>query len=441
MFQLSTPTFWLSKERLHDTLLFADPNHDSLTITFPNFTSKFRAKNNYGKTKGMWVGFDAFPLFWRYDSKNLNPFFPFSSDSLSYFWDFDDPEAENCISTDSAPNPCWNYSREKIPTHIFKANGCFNVKFTSADTVTGCSNTATQPIVFEKPLASYDTSKYYEINWYKQQDIIAKTGSLEGLGLVLGGRPCAHSNWGPRPTVQGQLNLYYEGLEPSCKILDYEVLFDAEKDCAGKKHIRDNNGQIIDSIYTNCQFLPQIVTRILGQNWNYVEPGWKTLVMVVFNGYSRDTFFYKDYIYIKDLNVNLIVQNGILDSENQKMSFVFKNKDTINRELDSITRLEHTLIQIATPHGSTHREIFKDSMELLPNGFVDFGDSSTTLLSSGKYFAGSNAENTHGCLGQASQEISVEHLATFRIKQACAGGKTQFYDSVYYWNPGGQLWC
>ncbi|MGB0430374.1 MAG: hypothetical protein ACPGLV_07860 [Bacteroidia bacterium] len=191
MYKAARPNFGLEKHQLHDTLIFADPEHDSLTITFPNFTLKFRAKNNFGKTGDIWIGFDAFPMEWRNGSLNgLNPSYPFASDSLEYFWDFNDPEAENCISTITNPNPNCNYSREKIPTHIFKENGCFSVNLTATDTLTGCSNTVIQPISFEKPVASFDKAKYTEMNWYKQKEILAKTGSLEGLGLFLDGNLC-----------------------------------------------------------------------------------------------------------------------------------------------------------------------------------------------------------------------------------------------------------
>lgn len=442
MYKNARPSFSLEKHQLHDTLKFADPALDSLTITFPNFTSKFRAKNDFGKTGNIWIGYDAFPIDWINGSLNgLNPSYPFASDSLEFFWDFDDPEGENCISTTTNPNPYCNFSREKIPTHIYKANGCYSVKLTATDTITGCSNSAIQPISFEKPVASFDKSKYTEMDWYKQKEILAKTGSLEGLGLFLDGPLCVGNDISPN-----WHNVHLDGLKPSCNPEalkgNVEILFDAENDCKGKKYIRDANGKIIDSTYTDCSFISGLIIQLIGERWSYTTPGWKTPGVVVFNGHTRDTFFYKNYFYIKDLNTNFILKNSVLDSISQKSLVELKMENWENRALDSLDKVDFEFILFSNTLGQARDEIIqKDSLDILPNGMANLKDSVSHELSPGKYYIRSSSTNQSGCSGAQTQELRVGHLANFRTIQACAGGKTKFIDSVYYWHPGGQTFC
>ncbi|MGB0430375.1 MAG: hypothetical protein ACPGLV_07865 [Bacteroidia bacterium] len=240
--------------------------------------------------------------------------------------------------------------------------------------------------------------------------------------------------------------MYLDGLKPNCDPQalksNIEILFNAENDCNGKKYFRDANGKIIDSTYTDCNFIPAMILQLIGERWSYTTPGWKTLGMVVYNGHTRDTFFYKDYFYIKDLNTDYLLSNSALDSASQKSLVELKIENKENRELDSLTKVGFEFVMFSNILGEVKREIVQvDSLDLLPNSLVNLNDSVSYELSPGKYFISSSSNNQSGCAGAQTQELRVGHLANFRTIQACAGGKTKFIDSVFIGTQGGSRYA
>lgn len=431
----------LSKYILHDSLVQADPNLDSLTITFPNFSEKRRLANNFGKTGDIAKYFDDNPLDYLHTHPLLSPSYPYASDSLTFFWDFDDDYAQNCVSTKDNPNPYCKFSTEKIPTHIFLENGCFDVALTAKDTTTGCENTSTQAISYLQPKASYDTLKYSEMNFEKQQRIMAKTGSLKGLGIVLQGPSCPGNATNPN-----YLNILHEGIEPDCfNGAGTSILFDAEQDCKTKIYKKDKNGKIVDSTYIDCNFLNKYTLSLIGNRWSYTTSGWKTVGFVAFNGHNYDTFFYKNYIYIKNTDATFNLKNGLLDSLSQLQLFTLEIENQKNRERDSVTQILLSVKRIAKTNGDGSngvKEVFaKDTFGIKADGFVDISESKSFNLSPGKYRVETEAKNITSCPMSNAKEVIVGHLSSFRVNQACAGSKTQFIDSVYYWHKGGQAYC
>lgn len=430
---------------LSDTLTLADPNLDSLTIDFPNFSTKRRIKASFGDaTYNIPAYFDDYPFLNGYHPK-FNPSYPFASDSLEFFWDFDDPAALSCTSTVANPNPYCQYSTEKLPRHIFTENGCFNVALTAIDPVVGCSNTNYQSISYEAPKAGFDEGKYQNMTWEKQNRLLAKNTPLEGMGIRLEGTGCVSNDLDPY-----FFHILTDGIKPSCSNgdsgLPLRISFvgDAENDCNKKVYQRDGNGNITDSTYRDCSWVPGQTLKLLGNRWSYAFPGWKTIGIVAEGGnFSRDTFFYKDYIYLSDVNVNFELNaQGLLDSTTQlqKMNSEVTHQDS--RKLDSITSVHYSLDKVVTIEGERiDHKLREDSLRIQTNGFVDLTDTIGFTLSPGKYHVTSTGLNNRGCNGAQLKEVIVGHLASFRVKPACVGLPTKFIDSVFYWDKRGTSYC
>ena len=447
MFNAPVMVGGLTHHTIHDTVKYANPNLDSLVVKFPNFSWKRRINASFGDTTyNIRAYHDDLPWISGYHPV-FNPGYPYASDSLTFFWDFDDTFAQNCISTDSIPNPYCRYSREKLPQHIFKENGCFSVKLTATDPLLGCSNTSTQPIIYQKPVAGFDTSKYSEMNWEKQNRLLAKGVPLEGMGIRLEGEygACVGNDLNPY-----FLDIYTDGISPSCKyaggnFTDLSMVFDAERECSTKVYTYDANNNIVDSTYKECNWVSGNILRLLGNQWSYAHPGWKTVgVIVKGGGFTIDTFFYKNYIYLPDGNVNFQhMETLALDSASQSSNHQLFQENTQGRELDSITRINYEVKWTTNTLGNTRVDsiVFKDSLDIQSNGFVNLLDSSSFQLKPGKYVIKADGITAKGCPGIQAKEVWVGHLANFRAREACAGGITRFYDSVYYWNPKGTIHC
>lgn len=430
---------------LHDTLKLADANLDSLVIDFPNFSTKRRIKASFADaTYDIPAYFDDYPYINGYHPK-FNPSYPYASDSLEFFWDFDDPAALSCTSTVANPNPYCQYSTEKLPRHIFTENGCFQVALTAIDPVVGCSNTEYETITYEAPKAGYDESAYQGMTWEKQNRLLAQNTPLEGMGIRLEGNGCLSSAASPN-----FFDILIDGIKPSCNDDDLNAplkisfLGDAENDCNKKVYIRDNNGKITDSTYRDCAWIPGITLKLIGNKWAYSTPGWKTVGIVAEGGnFSRDTFFYKDYIYMSDVNAEFVVRTqGLLDSVTQLRSIRARVLNQNSRTLDSITAIHYRLDKTATINGeSISQKLREDSLETQIDGLVDLTDTVDYKLSPGKYVITSSGQNKRGCNGGQVKEVIVGHLANFRVQKACSGLPTTFIDSVYYWDKRGASYC
>jgi len=430
-------------QMLHDTLKLADPLLDSLVIDFPNFSIKRRIKAKFGdSTFNIRAYHDDFPALSGYHPK-FNPSYPYASDSLEFFWDFDDTSAQNCVSTDLSPNPYCRYSREKRPRHIFMQNGCFNVSLTASDPLVGCSHTVTQAIAYQGANAGFDKTKYSSIDWEKQNRLLDKGEPLDGMGIRLEPTtgPCVGNAGNPN-----FMKIYTDGLGASClsKARDYFMVFDAENECKQKVYTYDKNNNIIDSTYKVCSWYSSSTLGQIDHQWSYTTPGWKTIGVIAGGGGDTwDTFFYKNYIYIPDASVDFTVkQSSGLDSATQISQISIEQLKTKDREQDSLNRVFYEILKMANIYGQrTTDSIAVDSLDLLSNGLVDFTDTKNFSLAPGKYVIQSMGRSKIGCNGAQAQEYHVGHLASFRAKASCAGGVTTFYDSVYYWDKRGSQYC
>lgn len=426
----------INRNAVHDHLQHADYRQDSLVIDFPNYSMKYRFSEPFGTTNGIIPRYgDDFAAL----SSASYPDYPFASDSLESFWDFDDPAAPNCISTHANPNPYCRYSKEKTPRHIFSDRGCFNVSLAMTDLQTGCSHTTNFPVSFEKPVASFDTSKYKEMTWLKQNELLKKGTPIEGMGLRLEGSGC------PSHGISGFMEIHLDGTEPNCGTrTNHWFIGDAEKHCSTKVYIKDNTGNVVDSTYRNCHWIEASTLQLLGNKWGFQTPGWKTPGLIIQSGpIDYDTFFYHNYIYItKSWVENSIKHRTPLDSTTQRAKYQFKVKDSPNRHLDSITRV-HSSIRKVGSTSFAHRGIVvkEDSFLVKPNGLADLSDSFSSKLAPGQYLVLTSAENTRGCSGITTESFHIGHIARLRAKTACAGTPVKFHDSIYYFHPGGIEYC
>ncbi|MFY0673834.1 MAG: gliding motility-associated C-terminal domain-containing protein [Bacteroidia bacterium] len=133
--------------------------------------------------------------------------------------------------------------------------------------------------------------------------------------------------------------------------------------------------------------------------------------------------------------------------------------DPVCDALDSIRTFRYVAIKTADQCGAYfgNQGSFDDSLVLHPNGYqtVDGGHVDLvnlrdtmhyTIKSAGKYRISSSARAKHGpnfCFGGAGKEIWVGQHQCFRYDDSvlCEGQSVTFYDSVYYWHPGGQIFC
>lgn len=421
------------------TLRSASPDRDSLIIDFPNFSSKYRFTEAFGLTNGAIPRYDDDMSWIGLADPITNPSYPYSSDSLVSFWDFDDPAAPACISTAANPNPYCRYSREKTPRHIFTENGCFNVTLEVTDAVVGCSDKTTLTITYEQPRAGFDSTKYTSIDWKKQNALLKQGKPLEGMGLRLEGAGCLAS--GSNPYF---MPIYLEGTAPSCRIRKYWFIDDAETRCSTKVYIKNGLGKIIDSTYQDCEWIDETTMHLLGDQWSYSTSGWKNPGLIVQSGeYHFDTFFYHNYIYIPEVVAKMTsIERSPLDSISQlnKLTYFVKNRQ--NRDQDSITTLKFALYKTGSTSAPHKAQLLRqDSFGLKTNQLVNLSDSVVYDLGPGQYTVETSTKNGQGCENDDKEWINVGHIARIRSKPACAGAETQFYDSIHYFHPKGYGYC
>lgn len=416
----------------------AEPNGDSMIVDFPNFSVKYRYSRPFGQSE------DVIPRY-ADDLAALGaatyPDYPYASDSLESFWDFDDPHAINCVSTSSSPNPYCRYSREKAPRHIFTKNGCFNVSLEVTDPKTGCSHIANFPITSTKPNAGFNTSKYSKMDWVTQNKLLAQGESLEGLGLRLEGLGCVGNAADP-----SFMRLYIDGTEPSCGgRLNYWFVGNAESDCKTKVYLKDGSGNVIDSTYKDCNWIDGTTMKLIGEKWSYKQPGWKNPGLIIQSSMTQyDTFFYNNYIYLpKTYDETATFSSTQLDSLSQRSTYSMSLRNgSINQALDSIAKLDFSIYKIGSTSGPEDEVLLqKDSFATNSQGLIDPKETKTFDLGPGQYRLRSLTESARGCIGAGEEYTHVGHLAGLRAKVGCVGDTVQFHDSIFYFHPMGPHYC
>ena len=427
----------VARRMIPQNQIHANPDVDSLVIDFPNFSIKYRYNEAFGQTHGP---IPRYPDDLAALGAATYTGYPYASDSLESFWDFDDPAAPNCISTAASPNPYCRYSREKTPRHIFTQNGCFNVSLEMTDQQIGCSHTTHLPISFENPLAGFDTIRNKRVDWLAQNELLRQGKPLEGLGLRLDGAGCPMTESNPN-----FMALYLDGTEPNCGTRqNYWFVGDAESDCRTKVYVKDGSGNIVDSTYKDCSWIDGTTLKLIGEQWTYEKPGWKNPGLIIQSGPIQfDTFFYHNYIYIpQTFAPTVLVSNTRLDSQRQRSHYTLGVENQINQNLDSITSLDFSLLKIGSTKTKLKNMVLrKDFFSVNSNGLVDLNDTMKFDLSPGQYLVRTETETGRGCRGEGDKYLQIGHVAGIKVKTACAGAPVQFHDSVYYYHPEGPEYC
>jgi gliding motility-associated-like protein len=203
-----------------DTCAFADTNLVRMRIA-------------HGDTAG---APKSFPYFHRGN-------YPYSSDSLVYYWDFGDgysgnPKLDTAYFSFHDQRDSLEYSREAAPWHYYKPSGqkgksCYSVSLKVKDLKMGCESSASQILLVNKPKASWDSSCYCKMNFYIQAAIGFQDAStcLKGFKLVppqnngpQGGACASNSNGG---VIEYKVN-FKETLPGNCNDpQNYWVVFDS----------------------------------------------------------------------------------------------------------------------------------------------------------------------------------------------------------------------
>ncbi len=251
---------------MDDTSLFSLRCQAPQKITFTNFSEKYR-------------GYDAvdnYPL--AYPSKCKNKSYPYASDSLTYKWDF--KEGVQAYSTAANPVITDRFSTEKLPTHLFRKNGCYWVILTVSDTATNCSDQDSIPVVLQEPDAGWDAS-YSNIKDMTSliQDSLPANGPRRGM--IIRGKPCLDS-------VQ---TISLHEILPSCFQRNFNMTFDSSRDAVSCNNIVKWKWLDKDTIANQMDYSYDY--------HNATDTGWKTIGLVVTNNYNcTDTVWYHDYKYI-----------------------------------------------------------------------------------------------------------------------------------------------
>lgn len=294
-----------------------------------------------------------------------NPSYPWASDSLQYFWDFGDYFAPSCTSTYSNINKLCRYSTEKVPWHLYKKDGCFNVYLKVTDPVTLCSSKDSVIITMQKPDAGWDTSAYDYLNYRTQ---LQKPSGKPRRGMLLEGSACLG--------IPQLLNL--SEVLPDCNSQDWGIVLDSAKECVhictdtsyfdtdldGKPdtliHYKDSCNWITKSMYN----LNQIIY--------FKTVGCKTVGLWIKSGDCVDTFWYHNYKYISDVDPQFIVLDP--DTNQPLLRYHvcpgFKPVLTVkNKNQEGITSFRFDIKKMGNPNILYRKycKLIKDTVLLLAN--------------------------------------------------------------------------
>lgn len=405
---------------LHDTDRFAPACQPPHTVEFINNSIKYRG----------YSAIDNFPGL--YPDSCLNPSTPWASDSLEYFWDFD--EGASDTSTEISPNEYARFSTERLPVHTFLRKGCFKVKLEVFDPETGCKSWDSVRITVQEPDAGWDTSAYPNVSrmhYLKQKEF---EDSNYRVGARLKGLECT----GYTQTVDLSENL------PSCEIEQYWVVFDSAAQSYFSVCGKDT---IVQYAWTPSQKLQN--TSML---YAYESEGWKTMGVVIKSGDCFDTMWYHNYKYFHDINAlhepshyhvcpGDSVTSELLDQTQEAISQVWFDL-SYQRYWHSVPK---PVASDSLPYVfyRAHGELWKvlSSLKNYDYGMVD--DTLINLLDKkasfrldkpGHYLITANALHRLGCQDDDVVEVSVGHYSNFETDRqtVCIGDTVRFLDTVRY---------
>lgn len=407
---------------IHDTDLFAPHCSAPHTVDFTNNTIKHRL---YDAVDNRPPGFH---------DECINPNYPYATDSLDYFWDFDDPFCKPCTSSTANPDLLCSWSTERLPKHTFSRDGCYWVKMKAYDDVTKCESWDSVLITLEPPFAAYD-SVNIKVNRmdYDAQRRFGNTPYLRGMKLE--GLKCVGT---------GQ-KLMLDEVRPQCAPHNFWILPDS---AALTKEIPCGTDTVVEHDWLTMKDMQD--RNFL---YTYDTEGWKTVGLVMKSGNCYDTFWYHKYKYFYDATANFTVQPGLVCGD---QTFTSQLSDTMQQGIEYV----YFTYLYKYSSADVDSSVFVDTLDYLkyktkngntlnitsslhnPDSGVE-DDTTFNNLSQQSHFkfnkpghvlVVATVKHRMGCERQSIKHVSVGHFATFSTKYRtyCVGDKVEFVDSVRY---------
>jgi gliding motility-associated-like protein len=412
----ASPPFVNDPFRIDDTTLFSC--RLPAKVSFPNLSIKYR-------------GHDAID-----DYPRLIPdichhkAYPYASDSLSYSWDFG--EGTPTMSTNKNPDPYARQSSQKLPLHIYTHEGCYWVKMIALDSLTGCYDVDSTPVVTQAPDAGWaGTLNIKQMTYDKQLSLNPKNGRR---GMVLYGLPCA------KDTQKVSLA---ETL-PSCYKRAYSVVFDsaasAAASCDGKTPAFYNQDQL----------------ELMGFSYFYKDTGYKTLGVVIQNNTRCvDTVWYHNYKYIHgtypaiEISKQHICQDDSLKitalvPEQQGVKyFILKYAILGYDKYDTLQKEKTDTFPYAVHKSGSKTDTITSSVQtkgwsIYDGSFVYnslYDSISKAFTKPGHLMITSYVYSRFGCIDSTTKEATVGFHSDFEANNntICQEDTAQFYSDIYYY--------
>lgn len=415
---------------MHDTNLVKPECGEPNYVDFENHSLKFRGDHALDDSAY------AFP-----DTCNRSgP--PGASDSLEYLWDFDNPDADSCISTPENPDIKCNYSTEKEPVHLYEVEGCFRPELTVTDTVTGCESSTSIVIQNQPPDAGWD-DEFDNMTRSKQ-----KASPDKRTGVKLEGERCFGPNYSKDVNIDDIL--------PSSTLCEADGVwhvFDsarvAEKEFSCADTLTDQSGQ--DSVVVDSQVTHDWIPNedLPGQTWEYETGGCKTMGVVVQAGECLDTAWYNDYICLPEQDARFSILNdeeaeyecAITSTYGSNTNKQFCTGEELRFELkdsgqDSLKRYTYTFENL-----NTGEVLGRDTLpysEFSPDTLADGHHVvERTYDEPGKYLITGTAEHVTGCELPFRKKINVGFKADVQSAsptEICVGETVDLTQDVNYFN-------
>lgn len=449
---------------MHDSdLYFCSANN---YVQFTNHSIKYRLNRATD---------DKYPYLNPDTCKHKN--YPYASDSMQYFWKFND--GLPCTSTVSNQNPNCMYSTEVAPYHLFSstnASGCHAVELEVTDTWTdknGKQRTSTDKTTLMlktgAPDAGWDRNAFKNMTWEMQQFHTNPgvpgdpTRPLRGFKM----------DWYKNCSGYGEFfKLNFTETLPNCGNEDYWLVLDSAAatkvvcTSGGKTKLDHgflgaNNkiGYPVGGPKSQWMSLPW-----LGRYWyNLGDTGYKTIGVVIKNGNCYDTAWYHNYIRLNSAFPEFCIYNSANNSPLGCSSGFTKNlcPDSLGHKpkfIDIVPKyrqvkdyqggIYYRIRRIETPSGDDYytKPFWPAGASLEPTeiNYIDsisaenYAKGKDTLKAKlpfpGAYEIYSESGNK-GCFGSDHMYIFNGHYAKFWANDSvvCVGDTVRFDQKTRYW--------
>lgn len=401
---------------IHDSNLF-HPSPNNL-VSFTNNSTKYRlfGRRSGEKPASKRYAWDNIPG--EFPDKARNPNYPWASDSMQYFWNFGDIEAQSCTSSVSTPNILCKYSTEVAPKHLYKKMGVYQAMLVVSDTVCNCKDTNLVNIVMRRP-DLHPAPIYEGLNWHEQValDGIERKGKR---GFMLKGGNCV-GNYFPNWPDFSETNLPEEILD------DFWLVLDVKDQCDTIWYNYKTQGITKDSFYLSCDWLSKKELAEMGGVYYYKTGGWKSIGVIAKVGSAYDTLFLKNYKWVSD-PLPRVTMKTVYDSFDDQVELQLSLDDTTTYH-DSTRIWSYYLWE-----GFSGDNLISDSI-LAPESLRETVNLTLQGRRPVRYVVhGQSKISSALCFHSQYGLIPNLHQIWFRAdtSEICAGKKLDFFDKVGY---------